>query len=342
MSAVLELMNYAAPYTGNFIPSVVSLAERLKERRMDTVFVFAQKAQTREWIEALRKAGYPIYFLPKQPFAAARLLRRICRKHQVTLVHSHFIDHTFYLPLRIACAGNGTRHVFHAHSMPRFSRKGLPLRRALLHADTLICVSDAVRKAYEALGFGPCVVVENGVAFDRLCAGDSVDVPKPLVLMFGYDFSIKGVDTALDALAQFDPSHRYTLGLCVAGHEPQARAALTERFGGVPQWVRLLPPRTDVGAYYRVSDVFLSASRTEGMPYAVIEAAYCGLPLALSDIPQHRALGLSGVQFFPPGDAKALFAAIESAKAAPQNRARAAERFSVGAWTDAVLLQLLK
>ena len=342
MSSVLELMNYAAPYEGNFLSSIRALANVLRERGTQTVLVFPDGAREKPWAASLAE-DYPVYFLPDGTLAAARLLRRICREHDVAAVHSHFVDSHFYLPLRLATAGKAVSHVYHAHSLPHFSRGSMALRRFVIRASRVLCVSEAVRQAYDAAGFSGCVLVPNGVDFERLRPAGSFDCSHPFVLTFGYDFSIKGIDAALDAFAQFDPAHRFTLGICVAGHGEEARAAIAGRFGDVPDWVRLLPAREDVGVYYHASDVFLSASRTEGMPYAVLEAAYCGLPLVLSDIEPHRQLGLPRAELFPQADTRALYDAVCRAaqtQGMPENTAYAAERFSLQAWTQTVLSQL--
>ena len=342
MSSVLELMHYAAPYEGNFLRSIRALAQALRERGMQTVLVFPEKARERAWAQRLG-TEYPVYFLPRGTAAAARLLRSVCRKHDVVSVHSHFVDSHFYLPLRLALFGKAVPHIYHAHSLPHFSRGSMALRRQLVHASRVLCVSRAVQSAYAAAGFSDCVLVPNGVDFGRLRHTQPLACRHPFVLMFGYDFSIKGIDVALDAFARYDPAHRFTLGICVAGHYEQAHAALCARFGEVPAWVELLPPREDIGAYYGAADVFLSASRTEGMPYAVSEAAYCGLPLALSDIGPHRELSLPRTEWFPQPDAAALFDAVCRAAETggmPENTAYAAQRFSLDAWTQSVLPQL--
>lgn len=42
--------------------------------------------------------------------------------------------------------------------------------------------------------------------------------------------------------------------------------------------------------YLRASDIYVSTSKSEGMPNGVLEAMACGLPLILSNIPQHMEL----------------------------------------------------
>ena len=54
--------------------------------------------------------------------------------------------------------------------------------------------------------------------------------------------------------------------------------------------VKFLGRKDNVQEYLFASDVFVSASFSEGMPTAVLEAMACGLPLLLSDIPQHQEI----------------------------------------------------
>ncbi len=342
MSSVLEIADFAAPYSGNFIASLRALAEGLRARGVGTVFLFPARAKTREWAKALSDA-YTVLFLPERG-STAIFLRRICRRFDVCCVHTHFIDKSVYIPLRLACVG--IPHVFHAHSLPKFREDDalLPLRRRLLHAREILCVSAPVAEAYRRRGYRGCTVVPNGVDFARLRSGDALPVRHPFILCFGYDFPIKGIDTVLTAFERYDRAHIYTLGICTADHYAQAERALRRRFGEVPAWVRLLPGREDVGAYYASADVFLSASRQEGMPYAVLEAAYCGLPLVLSDIAPHTSLDLPGAQLFSVEDAEALFRAVLTVKADARSEARrnsVQQRFSLEKWTLDVLPRLL-
>lgn len=342
MNGVLELLNYAPPYGGNFLASIRTLSDALRECGLQTVYVLPTRACGRDWVKELQSDGSPVYFLPEHPLSAAALLRRIFRRHRIRLVHSHFIDSRAYLPLRAANIFRRVPHIFHAHSLPKYTHGWkTTVRRHLLHADKILCVSDAVRTAYSELGFSPCVTVPNGIDFDRLSSAACLPKRTPCVLMFGYDFSVKGIDTALNALDCFDPTHRFTLRLCVANHRENAVAFLEKRFGTVPDWVEILEPRQDVGVYYRSADIFLSASRTEGMPYAVLEAAYCALPIVLSDIAPHRELSLPQAEFFPTENQKALFEALCRAQTVPHgcNTRYVLEHFTLSAWTQNVLAQ---
>lgn len=51
-----------------------------------------------------------------------------------------------------------------------------------------------------------------------------------------------------------------------------------------------LLPRNNVFEHMLTADLFISASRGEGLPIAVLEAMACGCPVLLSDIPPHREI----------------------------------------------------
>jgi glycosyltransferase involved in cell wall biosynthesis len=71
----------------------------------------------------------------------------------------------------------------------------------------------------------------------------------------------------------------------------------------------------DLPRYYRMADLYLSASHSDGTSISLLEAMACGRPALVSDIPGNREWVQSGVNgwLFPDGDEKALAAAIMKA-----------------------------
>ena len=63
-------------------------------------------------------------------------------------------------------------------------------------------------------------------------------------------------------------------------------------------WMRYegIIPHEEVDSFLRAGDLFVSASRSEGMPHAVREAMFVGLPCLLSDIEGHRNMARDGIE----------------------------------------------
>jgi glycosyltransferase involved in cell wall biosynthesis len=78
---------------------------------------------------------------------------------------------------------------------------------------------------------------------------------------------------------------------------PQLERQIAE--AGLNDHVRLEGFRTDVPAWLKSADVFVSASLHEGQPNAVLEAAAAGTPMVLSDIPGHRDTMADGAIYVP-------------------------------------------
>jgi glycosyltransferase involved in cell wall biosynthesis len=80
--------------------------------------------------------------------------------------------------------------------------------------------------------------------------------------------------------------------------------------GGVSERVDFRGPvnQADLPDYYRLADLYISASHVDGSSVSLMEALACGIPALVSDIPGNREWveqGRSG-WFFPDGDVDAL------------------------------------
>jgi glycosyltransferase involved in cell wall biosynthesis len=93
--------------------------------------------------------------------------------------------------------------------------------------------------------------------------------------------------------------------------------------------VRIVGRMKDVSAYLRSGDVYVSASKAEGLPNAALEGLAVGLPVLLSDIVPHRELwelnpGVGSL--FQPGDsqgfAQAAAQLIQAGRADPNGASR--------------------
>jgi len=189
-------------------------------------------------------------------------------------------------------------------------------------ADVVVANSEAGLAAWP--GHPRRTVIANGVDFEAVRdAPAAVAAGRPLIVTAARLAPQKRIEAVLRALPRLRRDFPGLL-LAILGDGPEAAAlkALAAELG-VEGNVFFAGFRADSLAWITSASVFVSASRFEGQPNAVLEAAEAGTPQVLSDIPMHReAVGDGGALFVDPGDAEALAAAVAALLDQPE-RARA-------------------
>ena len=152
-----------------------------------------------------------------------------------------------------------------------------------------------------------------GDGFHVLSVGRLEKVKDPFVLLEAFRL-VADVDTRLTFVGTGSLADELAGAIATAG--------LDDRVG-----LTGLIPREEVFVRCFEADVFVSASRGEGLPVAVIEAMATGCPVILSDIPPHRevAEGLDIVPFVPLGDVEGFAREIRRFRIMPAD-----ERRSIG------------
>lgn len=366
---IIHAAGFASAVGGNFIASLKAAAAASAEAGYETIMAFPAEAAGRVWASELREGGYRVSYLPPLRAGTARRSRALAAMltaDRDCLIHSHFTDYDVpaWLAGRMAKARRGrARLVWHLHSdfpirMTAARRfKDAIKYRVMGSATRVIAVSDVLRARVIAAGMAESAVqtIPNGIDFRRLMNPSraprqvlaELGIPPscPFLLLFGWSPFVKGVDIALDAVAELVRQGKPVV-LGIVGTESLG-AYVATRFGQTPGWLRLLPPTDRVADLFHAASIFMSASRNEGLPYSVIEAMGCGTPVVLSDIPAMGwARAAPGVSFFPSGDARALADEIRKRLACPADTLReqalasscfAADRFDVQTWAARLL-----
>jgi glycosyltransferase involved in cell wall biosynthesis len=246
-----------------------------------------------------------------------RALRRALAAGDYDLVHAHSPHVAFlFLVTRLLFRARSLPTVFTLHtSYPNLKlRNLLLLLPVLLRFDRVVCCSRASLESFPGwlrrLGGERLVAIQNGVDIarvDRALAGRSRPAPGPglRAVAVGRLMELKQPLLLIRAFAQLaDPESR--LRFVGAGPlEGAIRQAAREACLGERVELSGLIPREAVYAGLAAADVYVSASRCEGLPVAALEAMACGRPVVLSDIPPHREIA-AGVDFVPlvaPDDA---------------------------------------
>jgi glycosyltransferase involved in cell wall biosynthesis len=210
------------------------------------------------------------------------------------------------------------------------------LLRAVATVDRLVAVSDAQRRTYERAGIPAAsfTTVPNGIAprgrgpGRRAARGTLGLHPDQLVVMtVGRLTEQKGqrhlVEATPELAARFPG---LAVGVLGEGH---LREELTRQAAdlGVGDVVRFPGHRSDARLLLDAADVFVFPSRHEGMPLAVLEAMQARLPVVATDVVGTGEVvvdGRTGI-LTPPGNARALAAAVGELLADPERRRRYGE-----------------
>lgn len=330
LGTLLEVCNYHGPYGGNFVPSLLAVGRAVeRELGLEYHVVIPEHVADRPWVSTLAANGFEHSVIARDAgrLDVVRLLMRLGRERDARLVRSHFTR----WDVEAAFAGRrtGARTLWHVHSaqesksvQARFKNL-VKVRTASRLCDRIIAVSEEAARISRARGFPAekVIVVKNGIDLSRFGdssprrreARSSLGLPEApaIVLAFGWAPHVKGVDLLLSAAGR--ASRSLELVLLVVGEQDLITYVEARLGRELPPWLRILSPVDDPRELYAAADVFVSASRSEGLPYAIGEAMAVGLPIISSDIAGPSIFfPAAGVRRFHSGDVQGLADALES------------------------------
>jgi glycosyltransferase involved in cell wall biosynthesis len=183
--------------------------------------------------------------------------------------------------------------------------------RAARHADTLVTISEFSRAAIErVLGASALVVAQHPTPV----ASEPAETPDGgAVLVVGALRRYKGLRTVVEALALLAPEERPRVVVCGPDEDGCAddlrRRAAAAGVGSSLELRGWVGDR-ELEALLVSAAATVSPSLHEGYGLGVAESLARGLPTVASAIPPHLEIGADAILSFPPGDAKALAAAL--------------------------------
>lgn len=199
------------------------------------------------------------------------------------------------------------------------------IQRVLSRADAVVCVSESLRRAVEALGIerSKVHVVYRGVDRERFAPGTRHQARKRLglpvegrmLLWVGRMHAVKGLSVLIAAFVRCCRDDR-TTRLYLLGDGPErSRVESLIRESGVGDRV-VLPGRQAherLPDWYRAADASVLPSLSEGIPNVLLESICCGTPFVASDVGGIPEIAQPGLDVLvPPGDADALYHALRN------------------------------
>lgn len=255
---------------------------------------------------------------------ALRLLRQDVERERYDLIITHTTLAAFLTRMAVKGLRNRPKLVTVMHGYLFDDNTPLLRRRFLLNAeravasetDLLLVMNEWDYQTAKKYHLGKRIekIPGTGVNFEKLDAVSAEDgkrlrerlgVPEDaFVLIYAAEFSArKSQHVLIEAMR--DLPDQVWLVLCGDG---ALRASCMAQAAKLPAPERVLFPGyiEDIGVWYRMADVCVASSRSEGLPHSIVEAMHVGLPVIASAVKGHTDLITDGVTglLYPHGDAK--------------------------------------
>lgn len=267
-------------------------------------------------------------FSPKN-LAAVWQLRGILRREHYDVVSVHTSLAAFFTRLAVLLSGRRGRtlvvNTVHGYLFDRDTPQ--PKRSILLWAEKLTAPATdllltmnrqdtQLAQTHRLCRGRICQIAGMGVDFSRFAPADAQQrlaararfgiPPRAFVLVYAAEFSARKNQQALLRAFAALPQDAWLL-LAGRGAE-QENCQTLARTLGVAERVVFAGFVPDVQTCYQAADVCLSTSRSEGLPFNLMEAMHCALPVVATDVKGHQDLVEQGKTGFlvPYGDEAGL------------------------------------
>ena len=361
---ILVMANFKAACSGNFINSLLSLAEFGKDF-YKFIFMFPLRDDGSEcsWTDYIRKHGYEVILYDEHESIEKikELLFKVIRDNRIKLIHNHFSC------LNDICLWDKKLHsmvkiLYHDHmdyvaEKPVKPQLKKQIRLAKRYREYGIGVISVMKRKHRVYFLTPKRwYIPNGITFkrniDRSLSREecrkvlNIKDDEKLCLFLGWDIYRKGLDIAIKAV-QLARKQGHNIILGLAGFAENISDEQIERIKSIigfnprQDGVRFLDAWEDMFALHRAADVFLSASRTEAFAYAILEAISQNVPVVASNISGTRwCLKYSKSFKFPSENIKkcanALIKAVEI-RDNPSNKDNILSKYNIDIWCERVL-----
>jgi L-malate glycosyltransferase len=277
--------------------------------------------------EHCRVKGIPVFPLPFAnaiDLRTAFAIRKICREHNIHVVHMHS-SKSHGIAVLSAVLGNKTPLVLSRRVI--FSPKNSWLTRWKYNHPSIariVCVADTVRKKMQDYVKRPelCITINSGIdlsLYDKVI--EPANIRRDMQAATG-DIVIgnaaalekeKAFPVFIDVIALL-AARGYPVRGCIVG-KGSLEAMLREHAvrQGVADRIYFAGYRRDVAAIMKEWDIFLSTSTHEGLGTTVLEALLAGVPTVATPaggIPEMVIPGQSGL-LAPMGDAEGIAREVE-------------------------------
>lgn len=314
---IVFLLGLCSPYGGNIIPSLVCLAELLRQNFQAKVFWVFPKQNKKDWLVNLEKE-YPVYYTSCKRFDKKKEIISMFSKIQPDIAYSHFSTYNIAVVQAVGSLSLSTKVVWHIHSLYPLNTPGekisffVKIRRILsyiryyrFYGKNVYLIAVSAEAAYYAewfkkhwlgiptnctneelnvMSFSNCKVLLNGIDTSRL----NLELKKRnndvfTFLSFGGIERIKKIELLVRAAVLLRQRILTPFKLLIT-EGIGTREMLLKTCGEIPEWIELVKQTDNVSELYSRSSCYVSTSLRETMSTSIAEATFFDLPVIQSDI----------------------------------------------------------
>lgn len=365
---VVHLAQYAAPYLGNFVKSLMCLERRIAGAGGRMIYVFPPQASGCAWFDDFASC-HIVRLVKPEPEGVADIESIIKKFNGKVLMHTHFEGYDEAVCKAVRHSGYDIPVVWHLHDHLSYQPnilKALYQRWCFFRHYCLTTLRSrvytiGVSQDVDAFVHRFCgrfkgrIVLPNGIDSSRIyktkdwrTKGDGV---RRFVCLGGRNVS-KRIDIVLEAFKLLYKSGRLKAGATILRvvKGTDSDEVFSRVFGSdaaLPQWLEPIEQDEDIVRVFDGTDCFISVAQHETFSYAVCEATLYGLAVIQSDIPGTMwNAGNPSVKLFKSLDVSDLadkiedFILIDRHKLAEDTAittARNRTKYTLDAWCDSVL-----
>ncbi|MFC1559018.1 glycosyltransferase family 4 protein [Gemmatimonadota bacterium] len=286
--------------------------------------------------DSLRQMGEQIHVIDlrhRLDWSAIRNLSKLCREQDIDILNSHNVRANIHARL----AGRSARvpvvvstihnSVFNYDVSPLLQHLYAATERYTFRwCSQVIAVSEGIahvlRQRYR-LPPNRITVIPNGVDLEQLepstdrdsiRASFGLEPRSKAILQIGRLTPQKGFDVLLKALSLMKDTHPEAVLLIVGDGPLRGELESQARDLGVTGQTRFLGHQEGVADLLHAADIVTLASRSEGMPYTLLEAMAAGRAVVATSIPGIKEVVLDNetALLVAPEDSRALASAVSS------------------------------